>query len=1029
MNRFGTGQTLRRVEDRRFLSGRGRYTEDFQATNQATAVVVRSMYAHARILKIDAEVARRAPGVLGVFTLADLEEEGIDGLPCKFQLPGMPTPPRPVLAGERVRYVGEPVAFVVADTLTQAQDAAELVEVSYQPLAAVPDLTSATEPGVSVLYDNVPGNLLFDWSMGDAAAVTRAFAQAARVVTLDLVNNRLAPNTLETRSAIGAYDAKDDLLTLTTGNQGSHTLKEMLCQDVLHLPEDRLRVVAPDVGGGFGMRLFLYPEMVLVLFAARRLKRPVKWVADRSEAFLTDTHGRDHLSHAELALAEDGRFLALKVETMANLGAALSQYAAYIPTFGGSSLLTGAYAIDALQVNVRGVVTNTAPVDAYRGAGRPEAAYLLERLVDKAAREMGMEPWEIRRRNFVPSSAMPYRNAGKRTYDSGDFAGNLEKALQRADTEAFSVRKRVSAAVGRWRGLGIAYYLEVCGGSDDERAEIVLDANGRATVLIGTQSTGQGHETAYAQMVSASLGLGMDYITVVQGDTGRVASGNGTGASRSLSSGGGAVMAAVEAVIDAGRERIAALWGMPLSAIHFADGQFHGSTGSDIRSLPLTGVAEMATSSGEALRGAATFTPKASTYPNGCHISELEIDPETGEVDLMRHTIVDDVGVVLNPLLVEGQIVGGAVQGIGQALFENVVYDRESGQLLTGTLMDYALPRADRLPVFDFSYNEIPCRTHPLGVKGAGEAGTIGATPAVINAVIDALAPLGITHLDMPATPLRVWQAIQAATVDRPGLTPRALLLLPAVRALARAAGREILRIYGEDFAVVSKPDDSPVTQADEMAEAVILKGLAELTPGIPVVAEESFAREGQQDISGGIFWLVDPLDGTREFVKRNGEFTVNIALIVGGEPVLGVVYAPVLDHLYHAAGVGTATVERDGQTRPIRVRTPPPEGLTVMESRSHGNPAATEVYLKNHPVRSRTVAGSSLKFCLVAAGEADLYPRLGRTMEWDTAAGHAVVLGAGGRVLTLDGQPLHYGKPGLENPHFIVKGPERACP
>lgn len=747
---FGLGQATRRVEDARFLTGSGRYTGDITLPGQAVAVVLRSPHAHAILQRIETSAAREM--ALGVFTIADLDADGMGDLPCKFLVRNrdgtrMTVPPRPVLARGRVRYVGEPVAFVVAETLEQAQDAAERVEVEYDPLPAVADMRDALAPEAPQLHGTIPGNQLFDWELGDEDATNAAFAGAARVVTLDMVNNRLAPTSLETRGVVASFDADSGCTTVLSGSQGSHTLREWLAEDVLHLPLDRLRLVSPDVGGGFGMRLFLYPEHALVSWAARRLGRPVKWIADRAEGFLADSHGRDHLSHAELALDHDGRFLALRVSTLANVGAALSQYGAFIPTHAGTGMLSGVYTLPVLYARVQGVLTNTAPVDAYRGAGRPEAASLIERLVDKAARALGLAPDEIRRRNFIPPEAMPYRTAGGKTYDSGDFARTLDDALRRADWAGFPARRAEAKARGRLRGIGLATYIESSGGSDPETAEVRVEADGRIAVLIGTQSTGQGHETAYAQMTAESLGISIARVQVIQGDTDRIATGGGTGASRSLPVGGAALAEAVEALIAAGKAATSQRFGG--SAVSFADGTFHVGD-SHLPLVEMTG-----------LSGQATFSPKASTYPNGCHVSEVEVDPETGAVTLIAHTITDDVGVVVNPLLLEGQILGGAVQAIGQALLEEVVYDRSSGQLLTGSLIDYALPRADVVPDFRFATLNTPCRTNPLGIKGAGEAGTIGATPAVINAVVDALSPLGIDHLDMPATPLKVWQAIQ----------------------------------------------------------------------------------------------------------------------------------------------------------------------------------------------------------------------------------------------------------------------------
>jgi len=738
MRRFGIGQPFRRVEDARFLTGRGRYTDDIALPGQAFAAVVRSPYAHADIRSIDVAAAGAAPGVLLVLTAADLAAEGIGPMPCDFMPKGAPPPPaRPVLAGDRARYAGEAVAFVVAETLAQAVDAAELVVVDAEPLPANAGTARAVD---------TPGSIAFDWSMGDAAKVDAAFKAADRIVSLDLVNNRVAPTALEPRGAIAAPEG--DGLVLTTGSQGVHELHGTLCR-ILGLGPQALRVVTPDVGGGFGLKIAPCPEHVLVLVAARRLGRPVKWIADRSEAFLSDTHGRDHVSHAELAVDAAGRFLALRVSTIANLGAYVALYGAFVPTFAGSGMLTGVYAIPALAVRVRGVFTNTTPVDAYRGAGRPEAAYLIERMVDVAARDLGIERTELRRRNFIPAAAMPFRTAGGKTYDSGDFVRVLALALERADWAGFPARR--AATPGRLRGIGLSYYIEVSGGTSGEDVDLTVAPDGTATVLVGTQSTGQGHETAYAQMVAAELGLELGAVTVVQGDSGRIASGGGTGGSRSLAQQGGALALALDDVIAQGRAVAARLLQTDAAAIAFAGGCYSAGGAS----VPFAAVAREGT-----LTARLRFKPPANTFPNGCHVCEVAVDPDTGETEILRYTIVDDVGVVLNPLLLEGQIVGGAVQGIGQALLEHAAYDADSAQMVAGSLIDYAVPHAHHIPPIDFTTVEIPCAANPLGLKGAGEAGTIGAPPAVINAVADAL---GLRHIDMPATPLAVWTLLREA--------------------------------------------------------------------------------------------------------------------------------------------------------------------------------------------------------------------------------------------------------------------------
>jgi len=766
MGRFGTGQALRRVEDQRFLTGHGRYTDDITLPGQAVAHVLRSPFAHGEITGLDVSEAEAAPGVLAVYTAADVDGDGLGDLPVAVRPKNprgerMPVPPRPLLARGRVRYVGEPVAFIVAETLEQAKDAADLIAFDVDPLDAVTDPARAVAPDAPQIWDIAPGNVLTEVEMGDAEAVTAAFAAAAHRVTLDLVNQRLAPTPLEPRGAIGDYDAETGRYTLISGSQGSHTLRGWLASGVFKVPEEQIHVISPDVGGGFGMRLFLFSEHALVMYAARKLGRPVKWIAERSEGFLSDTHGRDQVSHAELALDADGRFLALRVDTLGNVGAYVSQMGAFVPTMAGTGMLTGAYAIPVAHARVRAVTTNTAPVDAYRGAGRPEAAYLIERLVDVAARDLGLPRDEIRRRNLIPAGAMPYTTALGKTYDSGDFVRLMETAMARADWAGFEARRAEAKARGKLRGLGMSYYVEVAGGGGDETAHVRLDEAGRVTVLIGTQSTGQGHETAYAQMVAAELGVEMDAIRVVQGDTDLVPTGKGTGGSRSLPVGGASLSQAIDKVIATGKGLAAGLLQVSADDLRFEDGQFIARASN--QAVSIQDVAREAAARGTPLHEQAAWTPPQGTFPNGCHICELEVDADTGEVEVLAYTVVDDVGVVVNPMLLRGQIVGGVAQGLGQALYEHALYDPDSGQLLSGTLMDYAMPRADSLPAVDFSTVEIPCQTNLLGIKGAGEAGTIGATPAVMNAVMDALSPLGVRHLDMPALPEKLWRAIAAA--------------------------------------------------------------------------------------------------------------------------------------------------------------------------------------------------------------------------------------------------------------------------
>jgi carbon-monoxide dehydrogenase large subunit len=771
--KFGVGQPVRRIEDQRLLTGTGRYTDDISLPRQAHACFLRSPHAHARLVRIDATAARAAPGVVGVVTGADLEKAGIGPIPCMVPMrnrdgSNMRIPTRPAIATERVRFVGDIVALVVAETVAQARDAAELIEVEYEELPSVSGTAEALEPGAAQVWDFAKNNVVFDWTLGDDTPVRSAFARAHRVAKIDLVNNRVVPTSLEPRVAVASWSPGDDRFTLYASSQGSHTLRKVLCEYVLRIPERKLRVVTGDVGGGFGMKIFVYPEYAGILHAARAFGRPVRWASERGEAFLSDTHGRDHVTHAELALDKDGRFIGLHVSTVANLGAYLSHYGPFIPTLAGSNMLTGVYAIPAAFVEVKGVYTNTAPVDAYRGAGRPEAAYVVERLVDTAAREMGLPPDEIRRRNFIAPSAMPFATPLGATFDCGDFARNLADTMRHGDAAGFAARRDASAKDGKLRGLGMAYYIEICGGGTDETAQIRFDPGGSVTVLIGSQTNGQGHETAYAQIVSDRLGVPLGDIRVVQGDTDQMAYGTGTGGSRALAVGGSAVLAASERIVDKGKALAAHFLEAAEADIEFKDGTF-AIAGTD-RRMTIAEVARLSHTPGKVPKGmsagldeSANYTPPEFTYPNGCHIAEVEIDKATGVTQVVRYTVVDDFGTVINPLLLEGQVHGGTVQGIGQALYERTIYDGDSGQLVTGSLMDYCLPRADDVPFFAFRYNEIPTKANPLGVKGAGEAGAIGAPPAVINGLVDALSAYGVRHVDMPATPEKVWRLLNQA--------------------------------------------------------------------------------------------------------------------------------------------------------------------------------------------------------------------------------------------------------------------------
>ena len=771
---FGVGQAVVRKEDLRLLTGGGRYLDDLNLPGQAHAAFLRSPHAHARIAGIDAAAAAKRPGVVAVLTGADLEADGIPPMPCLAHVPPKPGTPEPVfprrtaLATDRVRHVGDAVAMVVAESAAVARDALEHIVVDYDPLPAVTDPVAATQPGAPQLWPEAPGNVDFIWADGDEAAVAAAFGKAARTVALDIVNNRVVVNSMETRGAIGQFDAAAGAYTLYTSSQGSHLVRDVLVGFIFKgIDPAKVRVVTPDVGGGFGMKVFLYAEMVLTLWAAKRLGRPVKWIADRSEAFISDAHGRDNVTRAELALEADGRVLGIRVATTANMGAYLSQFAPYIPTLAAKGMQTGVYAIPAAYNEVTGVFTNTVPVDAYRGAGRPEAAYIVERLMDAAGRATGLGPVEIRRRNMIPANAMPYTTSMGTIFDCGDFPRLLAEGLKDADWDGFEQRRREARARGFLRGIGLAYYIETCGGEPAVPAMIHVEPDRTVTLIVGTQSNGQGHETAYSQIVAERLGIPFEAIRVRQGDTALMATGSFTGGSRSVPVGGPAAGYAADDAVAKGKEAASHLLEASAADIEYAAGVYR-VVGTDktvdlfaVADAVRTGKASLASGATE-LAGSAEFKPAAATYPNGCHICEVEVDPDTGVPQILRYTVVDDFGRVINPLLLAGQVHGGIGQGIGQALVERTVYN-EDGQLVTATFMDYAMPRADNLPSYSFRWIEIPCRTNPLGIKGSGEAGAIGAPPAVINALIDALAPLGVTDIDMPATPASLWQAIQAA--------------------------------------------------------------------------------------------------------------------------------------------------------------------------------------------------------------------------------------------------------------------------
>ena len=772
MSREGIGASPLRKEDRRFLTGRGRFTDDITLPGQAFAQMLRSPYAHARITGINATAAAQAPGVLGIYTAAELGSAGLGPIRCQYvseQKDGSPmcAPTRPLLANGVVRHVGEGVALVVAESLAHAQDAAHLVEVEYEERPCVSATRDARLPESPLVWPRAPANTCFVWGRGDEASTDTALRGASHVTSIELVNNRLVSNAIEPRNALGHWS--EGRYTLYSGTQGVHLIRRQLADEIFGVPREQVRVVTPDVGGGFGTKGFLYPEQALVLFAARDLGRPVKWTASREEAFVSDSQGRDHVSRVELGLDNDGRFVALRVRSTANLGAYLSNWAIVIATLEFSGIMGGVYAIPAVYVEVTGAFTHTVPVDAYRGAGRPEAMYAVERTVDAAARELDLDPVALRRRNFIASEALPYHNAVGTTYDSGDFSRTLGEALSIADYEGFADRRAAALRTGHLRGFGVAYYIETNGAGDTERAYLSIDDSGAVTLLIGTQSTGQSHETVYAQIVADRLGIDLERIAVTQGDSDLIEIGTGTSGSRSMPIGGVCCDRAAAAVIDKGKRIAARELEAAVADITFEQGVF-GVAGTD-HLLALTRVAELARDptmleddAPPGLTGIGEFGTSISTNSNGCHICELQIDRGTGVATIVRYTVVDDLGTVINPTVLAGQVHGGTVQGIGQALLEACIYDPRSGQLLSGSLLDYCVPRADDLPFIDLLVlDDMPCKTNPMGIKGAGEVGSIGAPPAVINAVVDALATIGAGSIDMPATPEKIWRAIHGA--------------------------------------------------------------------------------------------------------------------------------------------------------------------------------------------------------------------------------------------------------------------------
>jgi aerobic carbon-monoxide dehydrogenase large subunit len=775
------GKALKRREDPRFITGRGTYTDDIKLPGMTYAVFVRSPVAHARIRSIDSAKAKAFPGVRAVFTGKDLADGGVNGIPTGWLLPNLKTSEHRPLAVERVRHVGEAVAVVVADTAYAARDAAELVAVDYQSLPVVADAVKALQPGAPQVHDNAPGNLCFHWELGDKAKTDAALKGAAKVVKAKLHNQRLIANAIEPRASLASYSAATDELTLWVTSQNPHVHRLIMGAFVLGIPEQKFRVISPDVGGGFGSKIFIYPEEVTVSWLARKLGVPVKWTAERRESFLTDSHGRDHHSEVEMGFDAGGKVAGLRVKTVANLGAYLTLFAPAIPTYLYGTLLNGVYNFPAIFVEVDGVYTHTTPVDAYRGAGRPEACYLLERTMDIAAQTLHLDPAELRRRNFIPKEAFPFQTQVALVYDSGNYAPALERALKMVGYEHFRTQQTEARKKGRYLGLGLSCYIEACGIAPSqvvgslgaqaglyESGTVRIHPTGKVTVLTGSHSHGQGHETTFAQLVSDELGIPVDDVEIVHGDTGRIPFGMGSYGSRSLAVGGSAIHMSLQKIIEKGRKLAAHLLEAAPEDVEFKNGRFsvkgapdRGKAFAEV-SLAAYLAHSMPKDMEPGLEATSFYDPANFTFPFGTHIAVVEVDAETGQTQLLRYVAVDDVGNVINPMIVDGQLHGGIAQGAAQALWEWATYD-DSGQLLTGSLMDYGVPKADQLPKYETDRTVTPSPVNPLGVKGVGEAGTIASTPAVANAVLDALSPFGITHLDIPLTPAKVWQAISDA--------------------------------------------------------------------------------------------------------------------------------------------------------------------------------------------------------------------------------------------------------------------------
>ena len=761
MKKFGIGQPILRKEDIRFITGKGLYTGDITFENQSYMYVLRSNVAHGRIINIDVEKAKKEEGVINIFLAQDLEKAGIDALGTNFKTKNkdgseMITPKRIAIAKDKVRHVGDPVAVVIAESVELAKNASEMIVVDIEELPSNSITSEAHKSNSPIIWEEAKNNMCFDWDMGDKNKVEEAFSKADKIIELDLTNNRIVPNPMETRGVVACYDPKEEKYELRCSSQGVHSLRARI-SEVMGIEEKKMRVITTDVGGGFGMKIFNFPEYVCALFASKLTERPVKWIAERSESFLSDTHGRDHVTTAKLALNNEGIFLGLKVYTIANMGAYLSNFAIFIPTLAGTAMLAGCYKTPAIYANVIGVFTNTPAIDAYRGAGRPEAAFVIERMVDKAAKETGLGPLEIRRRNLIKPEEMPYKTALNHTYDSGDFINNMEIAVKKANWNSFNDRRKESLQNRKLRGIGLSTYIEACSGGGPEEATIILKNTGEVIVHIGSQSNGQGHETAFTQIVCEFLDVHPEKVKVIQGDSDIISFGSGTGGSRSIPVGGAAIQVASEDIISQGKKLAAKKFGVESNDILFEEGIFL----VEGKNLNIS-IEDLAKESLEPIIASHQWTPPNFTFPNGCHICELEVDKETGKVKILKYTVVDDFGLIINPNLLAGQVQGGIAQGLGQALLENTVYDQDNGQLLSGSFMDYAIPRADDLTNIDIEWNMAPCKTNPLKIKGAGEAGAIGAPPAIINALVNALTEYNIDHIEMPATANKLWSILKS---------------------------------------------------------------------------------------------------------------------------------------------------------------------------------------------------------------------------------------------------------------------------